>query len=128
MIEAMAATQGGTQSLHTNSFDEALALPTDHSARIARNTQLILQKESGATRFIDPWGGSAFVERLTHDLAARALTHIEEVETLGGMAAAIEKGLPKMRIEEAAARTQARIDSGDQALVGVNAYRPRKRR
>ncbi len=124
MIEAMAATQGGTQSLHTNSFDEALALPTDHSARIARNTQLVLQKESGATRFIDPWGGSAFVERLTHDLAARALSHIEEVEGLGGMAAAIEKGLPKMRIEEAAARTQARIDSGQQALIGVNAFRP----
>ena len=124
MVEAMAATQGGTQSLHTNSFDEALALPTDHSARIARNTQLILQKESGATRFIDPWGGSAFVERLTHDLAARALSHIEEVEALGGMAAAIEQGLPKMRIEEAAARTQARIDSGGQALVGVNAYKP----
>ena len=125
MVEAMAATQGGTQSLHTNSFDEALALPTDHSARIARNTQLILQKESGATRFIDPWGGSAFVERLTHDLAARALSHIEEVEALGGMAAAIEQGLPKMRIEEAAARTQARIDSGEQALIGVNAYKPR---
>ena len=125
MIEAMAATQGHTQSLHTNSFDEALALPTDHSARIARNTQLILQKESGTTRFIDPWGGSAYVERLTHDLAARALmAHIEEVEALGGMAAAIEKGIPKMRIEEAAARTQARIDSGEQALVGVNAYRP----
>ena len=124
MVEAMAATQGGTQSLHTNSFDEALALPTDHSARIARNTQIMLQKESGATRFIDPWGGSAFVERLTHDLAERALSHIEEVEELGGMAAAIEKGLPKMRIEEAAARTQARIDSGEQALIGVNAYRP----
>ena len=112
MIEAMAATQGHTQSLHTNSFDEALALPTDHSARIARNTQLILQKESGTTRIIDPWGGSAFVERLTHDLAIRAMQHIEEVESLGGMAAAIEKGIPKMRIEEAAARTQARIDSG----------------
>ncbi|MDW6021046.1 methylmalonyl-CoA mutase [Mesorhizobium sp. BAC0120] len=124
MIEAMAATQGGTQSLHTNSFDEALALPTDHSARIARNTQLLLQKESGQTRFVDPWGGSAFVERLTHDLAARALSHIEEVEALGGMAAAIEKGVPKMRIEEAAARTQARIDSGGQALIGVNAYKP----
>jgi methylmalonyl-CoA mutase len=124
MVEAMAATQGGTQSLHTNSFDEALALPTDHSARIARNTQLVLQKESGQTRFIDPWGGSAFVERLTYDLAARALSHIEEVEALGGMAAAIENGLPKMRIEEAAARTQARIDSGEQALIGVNAYRP----
>jgi methylmalonyl-CoA mutase len=126
MIEAMAATQGHTQSLHTNSFDEALALPTDHSARIARNTQLILQKESGTTRIIDPWGGSAFVERLTHDLAAKALGHIEEVESLGGMAAAVEKGIPKLRIEEAAARTQARIDSGQQALVGVNAYRPDK--
>jgi methylmalonyl-CoA mutase len=124
MIEAMAATQGHTQSLHTNSFDEAMALPTDHSARIARNTQLILQKESGTTRTVDPWGGSAFVERLTHDLAARALAHIEEVESLGGMAAAIEKGIPKLRIEEAAARTQARIDSGEQVLVGVNAHRP----
>ncbi|MER8394417.1 methylmalonyl-CoA mutase [Mesorhizobium sp. M1340] len=124
MIEAMAATQGHTQSLHTNSFDEAMALPTDHSARIARNTQLILQKESGTTRIIDPWGGSAYVERLTHDLAARALAHIEEVESLGGMAAAIEKGLPKLRIEEAAARTQARIDSGEQIVVGVNAHQP----
>ncbi|TPI16496.1 methylmalonyl-CoA mutase [Mesorhizobium sp. B4-1-3] len=124
MIEAMAATQGHTQSLHTNSFDEAMALPTDHSARIARNTQLILQKESGITRMIDPWGGSACVERLTHDLAARAIAHIEEVESLGGMAAAIEKGIPKLRIEEAAARTQARIDSGEQVLVGVNAHRP----
>jgi methylmalonyl-CoA mutase len=126
MIEAMAATQGHTQSLHTNAFDEALALPTDHSARIARNTQLVLQKESGTTRIIDPWGGSAFVERLTHDLAARALAHIEEVEALGGMAAAIEKGIPKMRIEEASARTQARIDSGEQVMVGINAYRPDK--
>lgn len=126
MIEAMAATQGHTQSLHTNSFDEAMALPTDHSARIARNTQLILQKESGTTRIIDPWGGSAYLERLTHDLAARALAHIEEVEALGGMAAAIEKGIPKLRIEEAAARTQARIDSGEQMLVGVNAHRPEK--
>lgn len=124
MIEGMAATQGHTQSLHTNSFDEAMALPTDHSARIARNTQLILQKESGTTRIIDPWGGSAYLERLTHDLAARALAHIEEVEALGGMAAAIEKGIPKLRIEEAAARTQARIDSGEQMLVGVNAHRP----
>jgi methylmalonyl-CoA mutase len=124
MIEAMAATQGHTQSLHTNSFDEALALPTDHSARIARNTQLILQKESGTTALIDPWGGSAYVERLTHDLAALAMKHIEEVEKLGGMAAAVEKGIPKLRIEEAAARTQARIDSGDQLLVGVNAFRP----
>jgi methylmalonyl-CoA mutase len=124
MIEAMAATQGHTQSLHTNSFDEALALPTDHSARIARNAQLILQKESGTTRIIDPWGGSTYVERLTHDLAMRALAHIEEVEDLGGMAAATERGIPKLRIEEAAARTQARIDSGEQALVGVNAFRP----
>ncbi|MCO5162809.1 MAG: methylmalonyl-CoA mutase [Mesorhizobium sp.] len=126
MIEAMAATQGGTQSLHTNAFDEALALPTDHSARIARNTQILLQKESGTTRMIDPWGGSAFVERLTHDLATRALAHIEEVESLGGMAAAIEAGIPKMRIEEAAARTQARIDANEQALVGVNVHRPER--
>jgi len=124
MIEAMAATQGHTQSLHTNSFDEAMALPTDHSARIARNTQLILQKESGTTRIIDPWGGSVYLERLTHDLAARALAHIEEVEALGGMATATEQGIPKLRIEEAAARTQARIDSGEQMLVGVNAHRP----
>lgn len=124
MIEAMAATQGHTQSLHTNSFDEAMALPTDYSARIARNTQLILQKESGNTRIIDPWGGSAYLERLTHDLAARALAHIEEVESLGGMAVATEKNIPKLRIEEAAARTQARIDSGEQILVGVNAHRP----
>ncbi len=124
MIEAMAATQGGTQSLHTNSFDEALALPTDHSARIARNTQILLQTESGTTKMIDPWGGSAFIERLTHDLAARALAHIDEVESLGGMAAAIEAGIPKMRIEEASARTQARIDAKEQALVGVNVHRP----
>ncbi len=124
MIEAMAATQGHTQSLHTNSFDEALALPTDHSARIARNTQIILQKESGTTRIIDPWGGSAYVERLTHDLAQLAMRHIEEIEKLGGMAAALEKGIPKLRIEEAAARTQARIDSGEQTLVGVNAFQP----
>ena len=124
MVEAMAATQGHTQSLHTNSFDEALALPTDHSARIARNTQLVLQVESGTTRTIDPWGGSFFVERLTHDLAARALSHVEEVESLGGMAAAIEKGVPKLRVEEAAARTQARIDSGEQPVIGVNQFRP----
>src|SRR5690606_17329236 len=123
MIEAMAATQGHTQSLHTNSFDEALALPTDHSARIARNTQLILQLESGTTRIIDPWGGSAYVERLTYELVRRAMEHIEEVESLGGMAAAIEKGIPKLRIEEAAARTQARIDSGEQPVIGVNAWR-----
>ncbi|MXN47945.1 methylmalonyl-CoA mutase [Shinella kummerowiae] len=126
MVEAMAATQGHTQSLHTNSFDEALALPTDHSARIARNTQILLQKESGTARIIDPWGGSAYVERLTHDLAARALSHIEEVEALGGMAKAIEKGIPKLRIEEAAARTQARIDSGQQTVVGVNFSRPER--
>ena len=124
MVEALAATQGHTQSLHTNAFDEALALPTDHSARIARNTQLVIAEESGTTRLIDPWGGSAYVERLTHDLARRALVHIEEVESLGGMAGAIEKGLPKLRIEEAAARTQARIDSGRQTVVGVNAFRP----
>jgi methylmalonyl-CoA mutase len=120
MIEAMAAVLGGTQSLHTNSFDEALALPTDHSARIARNTQLVLQHESGITRMIDMFGGSHFIERLTRDLATRAMAHIEEVETLGGMAKAIEAGVPKMRIEAAAARTQARIDGGEQALVGVN--------
>ncbi|MEW6597991.1 MAG: methylmalonyl-CoA mutase [Pseudomonadota bacterium] len=123
-VEAMAAAGGQTQSLHTNSLDEALALPTDFSARIARNTQLVLQTESGLTRSIDSWGGSWYVERLTHDLAARALAHIEEVETLGGMAKAIEAGLPKLRIEEAAARTQARIDSERQTVVGVNKYRP----
>ena len=122
-IEAMASTQGHTQSLHTNSFDEALALPTDFSARIARNTQLMLQMESNTTKVIDPWGGSYFVEKLTHDLAARALAHIQEVEKLGGMAAAIEQGIPKMRIEEAAARTQARIDSGRQTVVGVNKFK-----
>jgi len=122
-VEAMAATQGHTQSLHTNSLDEALALPTDFSARIARNTQLFLQQESGTTRTIDPWGGSYYVERLTHDLAARALEHVTEVEREGGMAKAIEAGIPKMRIEEAAARTQARIDSSDQAVIGVNQFR-----
>jgi methylmalonyl-CoA mutase len=123
-VEAMAATQGHTQSLHTNALDEALALPTDFSARIARNTQLFLQQESGTTRVIDPWGGSYFVERLTSDLAARAMEHISEIEGLGGMAKAIEAGIPKMRIEEAAARTQARIDSGQQAIIGVNCYKP----
>jgi methylmalonyl-CoA mutase len=123
-IEAMAATQGHTQSLHTNSLDEALALPTDFSARIARNTQLFLQQESGTTRIIDPWGGSFYVERLTADLAARAWAHLEEVEALGGMTKAIEAGIPKARIEEAAARTQARIDSGIQKVVGVNVFRP----
>lgn len=121
-IEAMAATQGGTQSLHTNSLDEALALPTDFSARIARNTQLFLQQEAGTCRVIDPWGGSFFVERLTGDLAAKAWRHIEEVEKMGGMAKAIEAGIPKLRIEEAATRTQARIDTGEQTVVGVNKY------
>jgi methylmalonyl-CoA mutase len=121
-VEAMAATQGHTQSLHTNALDEALALPTDFSARIARNTQLLLQQESGTTRVIDPWGGSAFVEKLTYDLARKAWGHISEVEAAGGMAKAIDAGIPKLRIEEAAARTQARIDSGRQAVIGVNKY------
>ncbi|MEO1269783.1 MAG: methylmalonyl-CoA mutase [Myxococcota bacterium] len=124
-IEAMAATQGHTQSLHTNSLDEALALPTDFSARIARNTQLFLQMETGTCDIIDPWGGCYYVERLTHDLMERAWTHIQEVEELGGMARAIESGLPKLRIEEASARTQARIDSGRQTIVGVNRYTPK---
>src|SRR5271154_3246336 len=124
-IEAMASTQGGTQSLHTNALDEALALPTDFSARIARNTQIVLAQESGTTRTIDPWGGSFYVERLTNDLATKALGHIQEVEELGGMTRAIEAGLPKLRIEEAAARTQARIDAGAQAVIGVNKFRPR---
>ena len=123
-VEAMAAANGQTQSLHTNALDEALALPTDFSARIARNTQIFLQRESGLTRTVDPWGGSYYVERLTYDLAARALEHIEEVERLGGMAKAIESGLPKQRIEEAAAKTQARIDTGRQLVVGVNRFRP----
>jgi methylmalonyl-CoA mutase len=122
-VEAFAATSGHTQSLHTNALDEALALPSDFSARVARNTQLVLQQESGICDAIDPWGGSYVVERLTHDLAARARQHIAEVEQLGGMAAAIAQGLPKRRIEEAAARTQARIDSGRQTIVGVNRYR-----
>ena len=121
-IEAMAATQGHTQSLHTNALDEALALPTDFSARIARNTQLLLQHESGTTRPIDPWGGSYYVEWLTHQLAQRARAHIDEVAQHGGMAAAISDGIPKLRIEEAAARTQARIDSGQQPVIGVNKY------
>jgi methylmalonyl-CoA mutase len=125
-VEAMAATQGHTQSLHTNALDEALALPTDFSARIARNTQLFLQQESGTTRVIDPWGGSYFVERLTQDLADRAMEHITEIEELGGMAKAIEAGIPKMRIEEAAAKTQARIDSGQQSIIGVNGYKPER--
>jgi len=123
-IEAMAAVDGHTQSLHTNSLDEALALPTDFSARIARNTQLFLQHEAGLTNTIDPWGGSYFVERLTHDLAARALIHIEEIEQLGGMEQAVQQGLPKQRIEEAATHTQGQIDSGQQVIVGVNRYQP----
>ena len=127
-IEAMAATQGHTQSLHTNALDEALALPTPFSARIARNTQLFLIEESGTTRTIDPWGGSYYVERLTADLAARARAHIEEIEALGGMAKAIELGVPKQRIEEAAARTQARIDSGEQTVIGVNTFPPQVER
>ncbi|MFI9381490.1 methylmalonyl-CoA mutase [Kutzneria sp. NPDC052558] len=122
-VEAMGATQGHTQSLHTNALDEALALPTDFSARIARNTQLVLQQESGTTRVIDPWGGSAYVERLTYDLARQAWAHIAEVEQAGGMAKAIDAGIPKLRVEEAAARTQARIDSGRQPVIGVNKYR-----
>ncbi|MDG4575569.1 MAG: methylmalonyl-CoA mutase [Defluviicoccus sp.] len=121
-VEAMASTQGHTQSLHTNSLDEALALPTDFSARIARNTQLFLQQESGTTQVIDPWGGSYYVERLTRALAETAWGHIQEVEQQGGMAKAIEAGIPKLRIEEAAARTQARIDSGRQTVVGVNKF------
>ncbi|UZF92769.1 methylmalonyl-CoA mutase [Bosea sp. NBC_00550] len=124
MIEAMAATQGHTQSLHTNALDEALALPTDFSARIARNTQIVLQQESGTTRIIDPWGGSYYVERLTAELAKKAWEHIREVEALGGMAKAIEAGIPKLRIEEAAAKTQARIDGRQQAIIGVNCFKP----
>jgi len=122
-VEAMAAVHGHTQSLHTNALDEALALPTDFSARIARDTQLYLQHETGSCQVIDPWGGSYYVERLTHDLARRAIAHIEEIEALGGMARAIATGLPKMRIEEAAARTQALIDAGRRTIVGVNKYR-----
>src|SRR5918994_1172589 len=121
-LEAMAATQGHTQSLHTNALDEALALPTDFSARIARNTQLVLQQESGTTRPIDPWGGSYYVEWLTHQLAEKVRDHIREVNEHGGMAQAIGDGIPKLRIEEAAARTQARIDSGAQTVIGVNKY------
>jgi len=125
-VEAMAATQGHTQSLHTNALDEALALPTDFSARVARNTQLILQQESGTTRIIDPWGGSFYVERLTYDLAARALKHIEEVEKIGGMTKAIAAGIPKRMIEQAATATQGRIDSSRQTIVGLNKYRTAK--
>ncbi|TYZ08613.1 methylmalonyl-CoA mutase [Hymenobacter lutimineralis] len=122
-VEALAAALGGTQSLHTNALDEAIALPTDFSARIARNTQLYIQHETDITRVVDPWGGSYYVERLTHELADKAWALIQEVEELGGMAKAIETGLPKLRIEEAAARKQARIDSGKEVIVGVNRYR-----
>ncbi|RYY10276.1 MAG: methylmalonyl-CoA mutase, partial [Cytophagaceae bacterium] len=121
-VEALAAALGGTQSLHTNALDEALALPTDFSARIARNTQLYLQHETDITKVVDPWGGSYYVESLTADLANQAWALIEEVESLGGMAAAIETGLPKLRIEEAAARKQSRIDAGQEVIVGVNKY------
>jgi methylmalonyl-CoA mutase len=121
-VEALAAAFGHTQSLHTNALDEALALPTDFSARIARNTQIYLQRETGISRVIDPWAGSYYVERLTHELMQAAWSHIEEIERLGGMARAIETGIPKMRIEEAAARRQASIDSGRDVIVGVNAY------
>src|SRR4051812_34365107 len=126
LIEAHAAAMGHTQSLHTNALDEAIALPTDFSARIARNTQLFLQEETGITHVIDPWGGSYYVEKLTDDLVKRAWTHIEEIEGLGGMAKAIETGLPKMRIEEAAAKRQAQIDSGKETIIGVNRYRLEK--
>lgn len=122
-IEAMAAALGHTQSLHTNALDEAIALPTDFSARIARNTQLYLQEETGITRVVDPWGGSYYVESLTDQLARRAWDHIQEIESLGGMAKALETGLPKMRIEEAATRRQAHIDSGRETIVGVNVHR-----
>src|SRR5690606_21747919 len=121
-VEALAAALGGTQSLHTNSLDEAIALPTDFSAKIARDTQLYLQKNSGITKWIDPLGGSHYVERLTHELVHKAWAHIQEVEQLGGMAKAIESGLPKMRIEEAAAKRQARIDTGKDRIIGVNAF------
>jgi methylmalonyl-CoA mutase len=126
LIEAHAAALGHTQSLHTNALDEAIALPTDFSARIARNTQLYLQEETGITKVIDPWAGSYYVESLTNELIERAWAHIEEIEGLGGMAKAIETGLPKMRIEEAAAKRQAKIDSQDETIVGVNKYRLKK--
>jgi len=125
-IEAMAAALGHTQSLHTNALDEAIALPTEFSARIARNTQLFLQEETGICRVVDPWGGSYLVETLTHELMHRSWNHIQEVEKLGGMSAAVETGLPKLRIEEAAARRQARIDSGREAIIGMNLYPPDK--
>ena len=122
-IEAMGAALGHTQSLHTNALDEAIALPTDFSARIARNTQIYIQEETKVCKEIDPWGGSYYVETLTQELMEKAWAHIQEIEKLGGMAAAIETGIPKMRIEEAAARTQARIDSGKQKIIGINEYR-----
>jgi len=125
-MEAMSAALGHTQSLHTNALDEAIALPTDFSARLARNTQLYIQDETKACKIIDPWGGSYYVEYLTNEIIRRAWAHIQEVEALGGMAKAIETGVPKMRIEEAAARTQARIDSGAQTIVGTNKYRLEK--
>ena len=123
-LEALAAVDGHTQSLHTNAFDEALALPTDFSARIARNTQIILQTEAHLTDSIDPWGGSFYMERLTHDLSERARQHIREVENLGGMAKALEQGLPQRRIETAATETQARLDTGARPLIGVNLFSP----
>jgi methylmalonyl-CoA mutase len=123
-VEALAAVHGGTQSLHTNALDEAIALPSEFSARIARNTQLVLQHETGACQLVDPLGGAYFVERLTHDLMHRAWSLIQEIEELGGMTMAIERGLPKLRIEEAAARRQARIDTGQDVIVGVNRYAP----
>src|SRR5690606_21710790 len=122
-IEAMGAALGGTQSLHTNALDEAIALPTDFSARIARNTQIYLQEETKITKTVDPWAGSYYVENLTAEIAEKAWTLIEEIEELGGMTKAIESGIPKLRIEEAAARKQARIDSGQDVIVGVNKYR-----
>ncbi len=122
-VEAMGAVLGHTQSLHTNALDEAIALPTDFSARIARNTQIYIQEETYVTKQVDPWGGSYYVEALTNEIAHKAWEHIQEIEKLGGMAKAIETGLPKLKIEEAAARTQARIDSGKQTIVGINKYR-----
>ena len=123
-VEALAAVFGGTQSLHTNSFDEAIGLPTEFSARIARNTQLVIQEETGIPQVIDPWGGSYLMERLTADLADEARRLIAEVEELGGMTKAVASGLPKLRIEESAARKQARIDRGEDVIVGVNKYPP----
>ena len=125
-MEAMGAALGHTQSLHTNALDEAIALPTDFSARIARNTQLYIQDETSVCKIIDPWGGSYYVEALTNEIIRRSWAHIQEVEALGGMAKAINSGLPKMRIEEAAARRQAQIDSGNEAIIGVNKYRLEK--